>query len=193
MDATLSESEVLLRDTARRISDDFACDSVADYDDYDGAAAWRELSNAGLLGLRWADSTESAASTLDEAIVVESLAHSANAVPYLGGSAFVSGLLMAANAPEDTMRRLAKGELRCAIALTRDLSSIWSDSTGSTGQPLAFDSAGAEAALVLDSTNGLRLRSVALGDALQPMDITRRSNLVDVSRPVDVGSLGGDI
>jgi alkylation response protein AidB-like acyl-CoA dehydrogenase len=59
--------------------------------------------------------------------------------------------------------------------------------------PVAFDSAGATAALILEIDNGMRLRSVAIGAALEPLDITRGFNLADVSTPVDVGSLGGDI
>jgi alkylation response protein AidB-like acyl-CoA dehydrogenase len=193
MDATLSESDELLRSTARQIGTDFACESVAEYDDYDPSAAWSKLSKLGLLGIRRSDSQDVGASTLEEAIVVEALAHSALAVPYLGGSAFVSGLLMAADAPDDTMDRLTSGELRCAIALTHDLSTLWKNSTRSSEPPVAFDSAGANAALILESNRGVRLRAVALRDPLDPMDVTRRLNVVDPSQRVDAGSLGGVI
>lgn len=191
MDATLSESDELLQDTARRIGSDFACESVAGYDDYDSSPAWLELAKLGLLGLRRTDSDGNGASSLEEAIVVEALAHCALAVPYLGGSAFVSGLLMAAEAHEETLDRVATGELRCAIALTHDLSSLWKSSARSSSLPVAFDSAGASVALILEANEGVRLRAVALGDALQSLDVTRRSNLVDPSQRVDVGSLGG--
>jgi alkylation response protein AidB-like acyl-CoA dehydrogenase len=193
MDATLSESEELLRDTALRVASDYACESVADYDGYDDSKAWSEFAHLGLLAIRRAASGEGGGSTLDEAIVVDSLANKALAVPYLGGSAFVSGLLMAASAPDDTMSRLAGGELRCAIAINSDLTSMWGVATRSQDPPVAFDSTGASAALILESDNGLRIRSVALGSLLQPLDITRASHLIDVSTPVDVGSLGGVI
>jgi alkylation response protein AidB-like acyl-CoA dehydrogenase len=193
MDATLSESEELLRDTARRLAADFACKSVPEYDGFDSSIAWAAIANLGLLGIRWSAVEERGASTLDESIVVESFARSALAVPYLGGSAFVSGLLMAAGAPSDTMNRIAKGELRCAIAMNRDLGSIVDTAKPSTNPPIAFDSGGADVALAIESRNGLRLRSFALGAALQPMDVTRSSSHVDLSASVDVGSLGGVI
>lgn len=193
VDASLSESEVLLRDTARRVARDFACESVTDYEGYDGTLAWSELADLGFLSLRTSLPGEPGASTLDESIVVESLARSALAVPYLGGAAFVNGLLIVAGAPDDTFKRLGSGELRCCLAMTRDLSSMWNTSTMSGDPPVAFDSAGATAVLILETDNGIRLRSVAIGESLEPMDITRGFSVPDVSAPIDVGPLGGEI
>jgi alkylation response protein AidB-like acyl-CoA dehydrogenase len=194
MDATLSESEELLLETAKRIGTDLACESVAEYDHYDDAEAWQSLAQTGLLGLRFPESAGGGGgTTLDEAIVVEALAYHTVPVPYLGGAAFVGEMLLAANAPDETLSRVARGELRCALGLGGDLMSVWDASREVGGSVVAFDSSGAQAALILDSSNGLRLRAVALRRGMKGLDLTRGAHEVDPSAAVDVGPLGGVI
>ncbi|HWD95494.1 MAG TPA: acyl-CoA dehydrogenase family protein [Acidimicrobiales bacterium] len=193
MDATLSESEELLRETARRLGSDLACGSVAEYADFDDTKAWRSLADMGLLGIRLPDEVGGGdGSTLDQSLVVEALAFHSVAVPFLGSAALASELLLAAGASQETLSRLASGELRVALGLTDDLSSIWRE--GASKNAVAFDSAGAQAALVFDSSDaGVTLRSVALGEPLPGLDLTRRSHRVNCETVVDVGDLGGVI
>jgi alkylation response protein AidB-like acyl-CoA dehydrogenase len=61
------------------------------------------------------------------------------------------------------------------------------------GSVVAFDSSGAQAALILDSSNGLRLRAVALRRGMKGLDLNRGAHEVDPSAAVDVGPLGGVI
>jgi alkylation response protein AidB-like acyl-CoA dehydrogenase len=193
MDATLTESEELLRETVRRLGADLAVGSVGEFDEYDEARGWKSLAETGLLGLRLPESVGGGAgTTLDEAITVEALAYNSLPVPYLGSAAFVGELLLAANAPDETLACLASGELRCSVGLTNDLSTLWGLSS-SSGAPIAFDSAGSNAAIILDASDGYRLRAVALGNKVNSFDLTRHNHEIDPSKSVDVGPLGGTI
>lgn len=192
MDATLSESEEMLRETARRLGSDLACASVADYADFDDAKAWRALAETGMLGIRLPEAVGGGdGSTLDQALVVEALAYHSVAVPFLGSAALASEFLLAAGASSETMSRLASGELRVALGLSEDLSSMWREGSRSKGA-IAFDSAGAQASLVLHRDGGgVRLRAVALGEPLPGLDLTRKSHRANLENVVDVGDLGG--
>lgn len=191
MDATLSESEELLLDTAMRLGADLACESVADFEEYDGDRAWRALADMGLLGLRLPEAVGGGGgSTLDLALVVQALAYHLVPAPFLGSAAFVGELLLAAGAPKETLARLTSGELRLALALTEDLSTLWD---GSSPSPVAFDSAGAVGALVVDASEGGRLRVAPLGAPLAGLDITRSAHRVDATGEREVGPLGGSI
>jgi alkylation response protein AidB-like acyl-CoA dehydrogenase len=192
MDATLSESEEMLRETARRLGSDLACSSVAAYADVDDTKAWRSLAETGLLGLRFPEEVGGGGgSTLDQALVVEALAFHTVAVPFLGSAALAGELLLASGASHDTLSRLASGELRVALGLTEDLSSIWREGSASK-DVVVFDSAGAQAALVFETGGeGVRLRAVAIGEPLPGLDLTRRSHRVNPDIPIDVGDLGG--
>lgn len=192
MDATLSESEEMLREAARRLGSDLACASVADYADVDDTKAWRSLADTGMLGIRFPEAVGGGGgSAMDQALVVEALAYHTVAVPFLGSAALAGELLLAAGASSETLSRLASGELRVALGLSEDLSSIWREGSASK-DVVAFDSAGAQAALVLDADgNGARLRAVAIGEPLPGLDLTRKSHRVNPEHSVDVGDLGG--
>jgi alkylation response protein AidB-like acyl-CoA dehydrogenase len=193
MDATMTESEELLRQTVRHLGADLTVGSVGEFDDYDDARGWKSLAETGLLGLRLPESVGGGAgSTFDEAITVEALAYNSLPVPYLGGAAFVGALLLAAEAPDETLSRLASGDLRCSVGLTNDLSTLWGQSP-SKGAPIAFDSAGSAAAIILDTSDGYRLRSVALAGEVKSFDLTRKNYEIDPSQGVDVGPLGNEI
>lgn len=192
MDATLSESEELLRDSARRLGAALACESVTDLETFDDAVAWKSLAETGLLGLRIPESAGGGGgSTMDEALVVEALAYYTVAAPYLGSAAIVSELLMAAHAPDETLGRLASGELRIALGLTNDLTQPWRES--SSTPPVTFDSAGASGALVLVGTDAPTLKVVALSEGALGLDLSRRVHDANPAVQVDVGPLGGEI
>jgi len=119
MDATLSESEEMLRETARRLGSDLACASVAEYADVDDAKAWHSLAQTGMLGIRLPEDVGGGdGSTLEQSLVVEALAFHTVAVPFLGSAALASELLLAAGASRETRSRHASGELRVARGLT---------------------------------------------------------------------------
>jgi alkylation response protein AidB-like acyl-CoA dehydrogenase len=191
MDVALSDSETLLRETARRLGSDLACSSVADYANADSGRAWHSLAQTGMVGIRLPEAVGGGdGTTLDQALVVESLAYHAVAVPYLGSAAFVGELLLSAGAPKETLERLATGELRIALGLSSDFSSFWQEESNS-GDVVAFDSAGADAVLVLvPESGGVRLRAVGIGALLPGFDLTRSFHS-STGGEVNVGDLGG--
>jgi alkylation response protein AidB-like acyl-CoA dehydrogenase len=189
MDATLDESEELVREMARRLCSDMACASVADFESYDDVKAWAALAQSGLLGLRQNDPE---ATTINLATVVEAAAYFTLPVPFLGNS-LVGELLSVANASSETLDRFSAGELRLSLGLTSDLRSLWGVSALQSGPPIAFDSAGAAAGVIMDTSDGLRLRSVAIDPSHTPLDLSRRTSAIHATTPIDIGSLGGEI
>lgn len=189
MDATLSESEELLREMATRLATDLVGGSVHDVEEHDGDRSWKSLAEVGLLALRApAGAGGGDASTVDEAIVAEALASRLLPVPYLGSGALATELLLAAGAPEETLARLASGELRCAVAMSADLGEL-----GRADAPaIAPDAAGAAAVLCLEAPSW---RLVALAPAQEglALDLTRRWARPDPARRLDVGDLGGPL
>lgn len=193
MDATLSESEELLQEMARRLAADLGPQAVQDLEDVDHEAGWKALAGLGLLALRapaaygGGDGT-----TLDVAIVTEELAGGLLAAPFLGSGALVTELLLAAGAPAETLTSLANGELRATVAMTADLGGL-----GRVGESLvAPDAAGAQAVLCLESpAGGGRPRLVALEPAQvgRALDLTRHWVRPDPARRLEVADLGGPL
>ena len=70
MDATLTESEGLLRATAQRVAADFAGESVSNLDDFDDVRARMKISILGPLGLDFSLELGSDSSTPDLTNVV---------------------------------------------------------------------------------------------------------------------------
>jgi alkylation response protein AidB-like acyl-CoA dehydrogenase len=190
MDVTFDESEVMLRDTARHLAESLACRSVADFESFDRGAAWKALGSAGFLGLRIPeDSGGGGGSTVDAAIVVEALGRSLLPVPFLGTAALAGELLMAAGASAEVLGRLAAGDLRLAVGLTSDLSSL--AVLGQSGEIVSFDGADADGVLVLGADR--RLIAVAPGGRTVGLDITREALRGYPDRTVDVGFLGVEL
>lgn len=192
MDVTFDESEAMLQETARRLADALACRSVSEFETFDRQAAWKALEAAGFLGLHLPERAGGGgATTVDTAIVVDALARALLPIPYLGRVALAGELLLAANAPDETLARLASGDLRLAVGLTPDLAQLWHDRCGAD-HAVTFDGADAEAVLVLA---GDPPRLVALRPArpVVGLDITRTAIRADPAAKLDVGKLGGEL
>jgi alkylation response protein AidB-like acyl-CoA dehydrogenase len=189
MDVLLSESEMMLRDTARRVADHLACGSVAELEAFDPAVAWKSLQGPGFVGMRLASDVGGGdATTVDQAIVVEALARGPVPLPYLG-SVLATELLLAAGASPDVLERVASGDLRCTLAVMRDLSAV---AAADTGEVVAFDAADAQVAVMLDA-GGSHLRTVAVGQPTRGADLSRMVARVDAAATMDIGSLGDGI
>ena len=128
-------------------------------------------------------------STVDASIVVEALGRSLLPVPYLGTAALAGELLIAAGASAEVLERLATGDLRLAVGLTSDLSSL--AVLGQPGDIVSFDGADADGVLVIGA--GRRLTAVAPGRRAVGLDITRESLRGSPNQTVDVGHLGGEL
>ena len=192
MDATLTESEELLRDMAARLAADLGPTSVQDLDEMETGASWKALSGLGLLALRAGGPAGGGeGSTTDVVIVTEALAAGLLSAPYVGSGALVSELLLAAGAPDATVARVASGELRCAVAMDADLGALADGADGA----IAPDGADAVAVLALDrrAGGGPRLMAAVPAETGRALDLTRTWVRSDPDHPIDLGDLGGVI
>lgn len=189
MDVSLSDSEEMVRETARKLAAHLACKSVAEFDSFDTTRAWKSLQETGFVGLRLpADVGGGDGTTLELSLVVQALAYSAVPVPYLG-QALAAELLAAAPASPELLERVASGELRCTLGLTPDLRSV---ASAGADEAVAFDASEAQA-LVLFDANRTRLHIVAATEPVRGTDLTRAICRVDSAPHMAIGDLGGEI
>ena len=107
------------------------------------------------------------------------------------GSAVLPGRLLAsAGAPPATLAPLLAGELRLGVGLEPRRFGLAAEGDE---RALAWDSAGAAAALVASGDRSGRLVAVALEDATPGLDLTRQARWADTNRRVDIGDLGGPL
>ena len=189
MDVSLSDSEVMLRETAQRLAVDLACRSVQELETWDGGPAWKTLQNAGFIGLRLpAAFGGGEGTTLDLALVVEAMARGPVPVPLLG-SALAIELLYAAGASPELLERASTGDLRCTVALSPDLDQV---AATEAGEVVGFDTEGAGLLLMFDSS-GRRLRAVQAPPPKRGTDLTRNFTRADASNVVDLAGLGDEL
>jgi alkylation response protein AidB-like acyl-CoA dehydrogenase len=193
MDALFDEAENLLQETARRVVSDLACGSVQNFEHFDPEKARSEFAALGLLGIRLPEHAGGGAgTTVDATIVVNSIAEGLLPIPFLGAS-LASELLMAAGASASTLERVARGDLLLSIGLTNDLSHVWgSDPAGDEGDVIGFDSAQADALIILEPESR-RLKAIEPRPAEDRFDVTRTIAVGDADEIVDVGDLGDPI
>jgi alkylation response protein AidB-like acyl-CoA dehydrogenase len=190
MDVSLSESELMLQETAKQLAGDLSCGSVTEIEVFDRSQARKILDATGFLSLRLpSDAGGGDGTTLELAIVVEALASRLVPLPFLG-RALAMELLMAAGAPVATLERVGTGRLQCTLGLTADLSRL---ASGSAGRVVSPDAADAEALIMLESGDSPRLRAVRPDSVSRGTDITRLVARADAANEVDVGDLGGPL
>lgn len=189
MDASLNEEQRILRDTVAQIAADLAPPSVADLPaPGEGSAEWGQLAEIGLLGMRIPeDAGGGAFSGVEVVLAAEELGKRLVALPFIGSAVSATSLLVAAGASRDLLASLCDGSRRITVALDPTLTRLARIGEAS----IAWESRGAEAALVLDREG----RLVAL--AMEPtphgaIDLTRELRPVRAdAKSVDVGNLGG--
>jgi alkylation response protein AidB-like acyl-CoA dehydrogenase len=191
MEVLLTDEQEMLAQTVGQLAERIGPSTPHDLDGAtdDDAGAWKLLADAGLLGLRVPeDAGGSGASGVEAMIVVEKLARWACAVPYVGAAVLAPQLLVAAGAGTELLGAIADGSCRVTIALRRNLLGL-----ARAGEPaVAWDCAGAEAALALDGDG--RLVAVAVdGERLPPTDLTRALTRLTNPATVDLGDLGGPL
>ena len=190
MDVRFSEEELLLRDSVLGQAEKLVPDTVQGLEGYDDRVLWERLASAGLLALGLPEALGGAGNVTDVAIVLQALGRVFAPVPYLGGAVLPGQLLAAAGVPPATLAPLVAGELRVAVGLNPvsfDLSVEGDDGV------LAWDAAGAAAALVASRDGSGRLVAVALQGPTPGLDLTRQARWCDTGRRVDIGDLGGPV
>jgi alkylation response protein AidB-like acyl-CoA dehydrogenase len=188
VDARLSEEQELIRETAQQLAarlGPLPADQLPAKGE--GAEAWRELAEIGLLGMRIPEAAGgSPASGVEVALVSEPLGAHLVPLPFVGSACAASELLASAGAESALLESLARGELRLAPVLDVTLARF-----AAPGEPgIAWDARGATAGLCLDPASRT-LRCVELGAQLSSQDLTRELRAVDArARGIELGDLG---
>jgi len=202
MDVSLTPEQEMLRETAASLAQRIGPATPHDLDDPAASEAaakhWSMLADAGLLGLGVPMAAGGGgASAVEMMIVAEALARRLAVVPYLGVTLALD-LLVAAGADGDVVASVATGERRVTVALDAGLHDL--ATVGALDGAVAWDSAGAEAALVLDA-DGTLVAVPVDGDGLAGADLTRSlvrlgggrerltGELRALGRPLDAGAL----
>jgi len=195
VDVQFSEEELLLRDSILGQADKGAASSVAALESYDDAALWDRLAASGALGLGISETLGGAGSVTDASIAATALGRATTPVPYLGCALLPAHLLALAGADPALIDALVSGRRRVAVGIDPH---TWAIASESSATALAWDSAGADAAVVRGA-DGRGLVAVAIGTPTPGLDLTRRVHRCNLSRRADVtgrpgahrGDLGG--
>jgi len=190
VDVRFSEEELLLRDSVLRQADKLVPDTVQGLEAFDDRVLWDRLASAGLLGLGLPEALGGAGNVTDVAIVLQALGQVLAPVPLLGSAVLPGRLLASAGVPPATLAPLLAGELRLGVGLEPRRFGLAAEGDE---RALAWDSAGAAAALVASGDRSGRLVAVALEDATPGLDLTRQARWADTNRRVDIGDLGGPL
>jgi alkylation response protein AidB-like acyl-CoA dehydrogenase len=188
----LSDEQVVLQDTARRLAAAHATETADDLPPADHAAdsMWAVLADAGLLALRIpTDLGGMGATAVEVALVAEQLGGRLCAAPYAGQGVIVPALLSAAGADEEALSA-GSGSLRWAVGLADDLTAI-----AAPGAPVvAWDGLDATDVITVDA-DGSAWRRRLEGEVLSAIDLTRRTVRLAAGpaervgrRPVDPGA-----
>jgi alkylation response protein AidB-like acyl-CoA dehydrogenase len=175
VEASLSEDQVLIVETAARLAEQLACPAPTELPlTDDDLVGWEMLTETGFASMHVGGSHGGGdAHSADVALVAEQLAITLSCVPYLGQGVLAPELAWRLGAAPALLNDMAGGSQRVTIALDPTLRSI-----GRVGQPgFAWDARGATHALAFDSTEQLCVV------ALQP-GIARGADITRVLRPV---------
>ncbi len=188
MEVQFSEEELLLRESILGQAEKLSPSSVSGYDDFDDRVLWDRLASAGALGLGVPEELGGAGTVVDASIAAAALGRALAPVPYLGAALLPALLLAATGADADLVDAVISGRRRLAVGIDPSTSDIGSPDGAAA---LAWDSAGADAALVRRADGALV--AVALGAPTPGVDLTRRARWCEPARRVDVGDLGGPL
>jgi alkylation response protein AidB-like acyl-CoA dehydrogenase len=153
MNVSFTDEQEALQDMANALAVRIGPQTSRDLDEIDDTKAWSLLGDAGLLGLRVPEAAGGVqASGVEVMTVAEALGRRVCPVPYLGCAVLATELLSVAGAAPGLLESLVSGERRVTVALDRSLSRL--AQLGEEGA-VAWDAAGAEAALVLGPDGAL--------------------------------------
>ena len=186
MRALYSDEEMLLRDSISSQVEKLIPTGVAGLERFDDAETWRRLAEGYLLGLGVPEEHGGVGTLLDATIVATALGSVVAPVPYLGCATLPGRLLAAAGSSAELIARVVAGELRIAVGFDAGLTRI-AELDRDEGA-LAWDSAGACAALVIGSDH--RLVAIGVADPARSFDLTRQIRTCDPTSVIDLGDLG---
>ena len=189
MRALYSDEELLLHDSISSQAQKLIPTGVADLERFDDAETWRRLADGDLLGLGLPEEQGGVGTLLDATIVAIALANVIAPVPYIGSAVLPCRLLTTAGASADLIAQVITGELRIAVGFDAGLTHI--AQLGRDDGALAWDSAGAAAALVIGADR--RLVAVAVGSPTPSFDLTREIRTCEPSSVIDLGDLGAPL
>jgi alkylation response protein AidB-like acyl-CoA dehydrogenase len=188
MHVLLNDEERLLAESVFQQARDLGAATPGEFRAYDDSKLWAALAAMDVLGLGLPASVGGVGTILDAAIVAMSLGRALAPVSYLGGGVLPGQLLVAAGAGPDLIEEVVTGARRFAVGIDPVTHTI---AGKSSSEALAWDSAGAEAALVLDGDGVGRLVAVSLESASVGLDLTREVRRCVLGDRIHVEGLAG--
>ena len=170
MHVLLNEEEELLADTMYQQAVDLGVSSVEALSTYDDQKLWHALAASEVLGLGLPESVGGYGSLVDAAIVAGALGRALAPAPFLGAAILPAHLLTAAGST-GVVQEIVSGARRVAVGIDPTTQRLAREDAA---EALAWDSAGADAALVLDRSGSGRLVAVALEPETSELDVTRK-------------------
>ena len=188
MHVLLNDEERLLAESVFQQARDLGVATPRELRDYDDSKLWAALAAMDVLALGLPASVGGVGTILDAAIVAMSLGRALAPVSYLGGGVLPVQLLVAAGAGPDLMEEVVSGARRFAVGIDPVTQTI---AGKSSSRALAWDSAGAEAALVLDGDGEGRLVAVSIESTSEGLDLTREVRRCVLGDQIHVKGLAG--
>lgn len=184
MHVLLSDEELMLADSVFRQATDMGGTGVESLQFRDDHDLWEGLAASDFLSLGLPESFGGYGASTDIAIATMALGRALAPVPYLGCAVLPTQLLAATGGGIELVRGVTSGARRVAVGIDPTTNQLASETSS---EALAWDSAGADAALVLDGNGSGRLVTVRLEPPTHGLDLTRqiRRCALDDRTPVE--------
>ena len=139
---------------------------------HDDRRLWQGLATSDVLSLGLSEDFGGFGTLTDAAIAAMALGRALAPVPYLGCAILPTQLLASTGGSLGLVDDLLSGARRVAVGIDPNTNELASESSA---RAIAWDCAGADAALVLDGDGSGRLVAVGLESLGQDLDLTRQS------------------
>ncbi len=186
MHVLLSEEELLLSASIYEQAVNLGAKSVQELEKYSDDRLWSSLAASDVLGLGLPETYGGFGVLTDASIVAMALGRALAPVPYLGCGILPTQLLAMSGASPRLAEEIVSGRCRIAVGIDPVTYGVASERSG---EALAWDCAGAEAALVLDGDGSGGLVAVRLEAASGGLDLTRQVSRCVLSERVAIDDL----
>jgi alkylation response protein AidB-like acyl-CoA dehydrogenase len=189
MHVLLSEEEVLLAASIYEQAIDLGAKSVQALQEYSDDRLWSSLAASDVLGLGLPEVFGGFGMLTDASIVTMALGRALAPVPYLGCAILPTQLLAMSGTGSRLAVEIVSGARRIAVGIDPATYGVASELSA---EALAWDCAGADAALVLDGDGSGRLVAVWLEAASAGLDLTRQVRRCVLGKRAPIDSLDGE-
>ena len=172
MHVLLNDEETMLADSVFGQAVELGATGTEALQHYDDRKLWQGLATSDVLSLGLPENVGGFGTLTDAAIAAMALGRALAPVPYLGCAVLPTQLLVSTGVGLGLVDNLLSGARRVAVGIDPVTNELASESSADA---IAWDCAGADAALVLEGDGSGRLVAVGLEPPGQGFDLTRQS------------------